>query len=74
MSAAPASSRVRPAPARHAVLARRAQLVAGAAVAYNVVEAVVAISAGVAASSVALVAFAGRCSSSGSRSSPSPPT
>ncbi len=57
MSAAPASSRVRPAPARHAVLARRAQLVAGAAVAYNVVEAVVAISAGVAASSVALVAF-----------------
>lgn len=36
---------------------RRAQLLAGASVVYNVVEAVVAVSAGVAAGSVALVGF-----------------
>lgn len=38
-------------------LARRAQLLAGASVAYNSVEAVVALGAGVAAGSVALVGF-----------------
>jgi divalent metal cation (Fe/Co/Zn/Cd) transporter len=40
-----------------AVLGRRAQLLAGASVAYNSVEAVVAIAAGAAASSIALVGF-----------------
>ncbi|MFC3690372.1 cation diffusion facilitator family transporter [Aquipuribacter hungaricus] len=44
-------------PARRALLGRRAQQIAGASVAYNVVEAVVAISAGAAAGSVALVGF-----------------
>jgi divalent metal cation (Fe/Co/Zn/Cd) transporter len=38
-------------------LSRRAQLLAGASVAYNVVEAVIAISAGLVAGSVALVGF-----------------
>ncbi|GAA3096604.1 divalent metal cation (Fe/Co/Zn/Cd) transporter [Kribbella aluminosa] len=38
-------------------LSRRAQLLAGASVTYNVVEAVVAVSAGAAAGSVALVGF-----------------
>ena len=38
-------------------LGRRAQLLAGASVAYNVVEAVVAVSAGLVAGSVALVGF-----------------
>lgn len=38
-------------------LGRRAKLLAGASVAYNVVEAVIAISAGIAAGSVALVGF-----------------
>src|SRR6188768_675093 len=38
-------------------LGRRAQLLAGASVAYNVVEAVIAIAAGVVAGSVALVGF-----------------
>jgi divalent metal cation (Fe/Co/Zn/Cd) transporter len=42
---------------RRAALGRRAQLLAGASVAYNTVEAVIAITAGVAASSVALVGF-----------------
>lgn len=42
---------------RRSVLGRRAQLIAGASVTYNVVEAVVAISAGVVAGSVALVGF-----------------
>jgi divalent metal cation (Fe/Co/Zn/Cd) transporter len=40
-----------------ALLARRAQLLAGASVAYNTVEAMVAVTAGVAAGSVALVGF-----------------
>lgn len=40
-----------------ATLARRAQLLAGASVAYNVVEAVIAITAGVVAGSVALIGF-----------------
>ncbi|WP_427893435.1 cation diffusion facilitator family transporter [Kribbella sp. GL6] len=44
-------------PERRRRLSRRAQLLAGASVAYNIVEAVVAISAGAAAGSVALVGF-----------------
>ncbi|MEH3034171.1 MAG: cation transporter [Aeromicrobium erythreum] len=42
---------------RRPALQRRARLLAGTAVAYNVVEAVIAISAGLAAGSVALVGF-----------------
>jgi divalent metal cation (Fe/Co/Zn/Cd) transporter len=42
---------------RRAQLGRRAQWLAGASVAYNAVEAVVAIGAGAAASSIALVGF-----------------
>lgn len=42
---------------RRAQLGRRAQLLAGASVAYNTVEAVVAIAAGAAASSIALIGF-----------------
>jgi divalent metal cation (Fe/Co/Zn/Cd) transporter len=42
---------------RRRLLGRRARLLAGASVAYNLVEAVIAISAGVVAGSVALVAF-----------------
>lgn len=44
-------------PERRTALGRRAQLLAAASVTYNAVEAVVAIAAGVAASSVALVGF-----------------
>ncbi|WP_114558280.1 cation diffusion facilitator family transporter [Desertihabitans aurantiacus] len=44
-------------PALRRRLGRRAQLLAGASVVYNVVEAVVAISSGMVAGSVALVAF-----------------
>ena len=46
-----------PSAERRRVLGRRAQLLAGASVGYNVVEAVVAITAGAVASSVALVGF-----------------
>jgi divalent metal cation (Fe/Co/Zn/Cd) transporter len=46
-----------PGPARRALLARRVRWLVAATIAYNVVEAVVAIGAGVAASSGALVAF-----------------
>lgn len=42
---------------RRVALGRRAQLIAGASVAYNVVEAVIAISAGAAAGSIALIGF-----------------
>ncbi len=45
------------APAERLRLGRRAQLLAGASVTYNVLEAVVAVAAGVAAGSVALVGF-----------------
>ena len=45
------------APSERARLGRRARLLAGASVAYNAVEAVIAVSAGVAAGSVALVGF-----------------
>ncbi len=44
-------------PARRAVLARRAQYLAGASVAYNTIEAVVAILAGQVANSAALIGF-----------------
>ena len=44
-------------PVDAARLGRRAQLLAGTSVAYNVVEAVIAVAAGVVASSVALVGF-----------------
>jgi divalent metal cation (Fe/Co/Zn/Cd) transporter len=44
-------------PAERQRLGRRAQLLAGASVAYNVVEAVVAITSGLVAGSVALVGF-----------------
>ncbi|MGY1833918.1 cation diffusion facilitator family transporter [Blastococcus sp. SYSU DS0510] len=46
-----------PSAADRARLGRRAQLLAGTAVAYNVVEAVIAIAAGLAAGSVALIGF-----------------
>lgn len=44
-------------PGRRRVLGRRAQLLAAASVSYNVVEAVVAITAGLAAGSIALIGF-----------------
>ncbi len=47
----------RPAPARRAVLIRRAKMLALAAVLYNTVEAIVALNAGVAAHSIALIGF-----------------
>ena len=46
-----------PTAADRARLGRRAQLLAGASVTYNVVEAVIAVSAGLAAGSVALIGF-----------------
>lgn len=54
-----AATTARPVPtaAERARLGRRAQLLAGTAVAYNVVEAVIAITAGIAAGSVALIGF-----------------
>ncbi|MGH3878318.1 MAG: cation transporter [Actinophytocola sp.] len=45
------------APARKAVLSRRVRLLVAATIAYNVVEAVVAIAAGTVASSTALIGF-----------------
>jgi divalent metal cation (Fe/Co/Zn/Cd) transporter len=48
---------VGPAPARRDVLARRVRRLVAATIAYNVVEAVVAVTAGTVASSSALVAF-----------------
>ncbi|WP_431945332.1 cation transporter [Micromonospora marina] len=46
-----------PAPARRALLTRRVRLLVAATITYNVIEAVVAISAGTAASSTALIGF-----------------
>jgi divalent metal cation (Fe/Co/Zn/Cd) transporter len=46
-----------PSPDRHAVLARRVQLLVAATITYNVIEAVIAIGAGAAASSTALIGF-----------------
>ena len=60
MTALPITLQGRPEPldpARRSRLGRRARLLAGASVAYNVVEAAVAITAGVVAGSVALVGF-----------------
>lgn len=48
---------VAPSPERRRKLGRRAQLLAGASVGYNVLEAAVAVAAGAAASSAALVGF-----------------
>src|SRR3954451_13524662 len=47
----------RPAPQRRDVLARRIRLLVAATIMYNVIEAVVAIAAGAAASSTALIGF-----------------
>ncbi|MFZ1286985.1 MAG: hypothetical protein WAR57_08105, partial [Candidatus Phosphoribacter sp.] len=44
-------------PGRRRLLGRRAQLLAGASVMYNTVEAVVAVGAGIGAGSVALIGF-----------------
>lgn len=57
MSATPAFVTLGPTPERRRQLGRRAQQLAGASVAYNVVEAIVSIAAGAAASSIALVGF-----------------
>lgn len=46
-----------PDPARRAVLARRIRLLVAATIGYNVIEAIVAISAGIAADSTALIGF-----------------
>jgi divalent metal cation (Fe/Co/Zn/Cd) transporter len=46
-----------PSPARRAVLARRIRIIVAATISYNVIEAVVAISAGTLASSTALIGF-----------------
>ena len=53
------TTHARPVPtgAERARLGRRAQLLAGASVTYNVVEAVIAVTAGIAAGSVALIGF-----------------
>lgn len=57
MSACEQSARTVLSPGRRHALGRRAQLLAGASVAYNAVEAVVAVASGAAASSMALVGF-----------------
>jgi divalent metal cation (Fe/Co/Zn/Cd) transporter len=57
MSTAPGRTHASLAPADARRLGRRAQLFAGASVAYNVIEAVIAITAGLVAGSVALVGF-----------------
>jgi divalent metal cation (Fe/Co/Zn/Cd) transporter len=46
-----------PTPARRAALARRIQLLVAATITYNIIEAIVAIGAGTAASSTALIGF-----------------
>jgi divalent metal cation (Fe/Co/Zn/Cd) transporter len=57
MSATHTHSRPELTATERARLGRRAQLLAGASVTYNVLEAVIAVAAGIAASSVALVGF-----------------
>jgi len=47
----------RPSPARRAILTRRVRLLVAATITYNVIEAVIALSAGAVASSGALVGF-----------------
>jgi divalent metal cation (Fe/Co/Zn/Cd) transporter len=54
---APNDTRQHPSADRRQQLGRRAQLLAGASVTYNLLEAVVAIAAGLVASSIALVGF-----------------
>ena len=54
---ATAATQVPPTAERRRQLGRRAQLLAGASVSYNVLEAIVAVTAGLAASSIALVGF-----------------
>ncbi|GAB2750753.1 cation transporter [Salinifilum aidingensis] len=54
---APATATSGPTPQRQAVLSRRIRLLVAATISYNVVEAVVAITAGVLASSTALIGF-----------------
>jgi divalent metal cation (Fe/Co/Zn/Cd) transporter len=44
-------------PAKRGRLGRRAQLLAGVSVTYNVIEAVVAVTAGAVAGSIALIGF-----------------
>jgi len=51
------ATRLQPTAEERKRLGRRAQLLAGASVTYNVIEAIIAISAGIAAGSVALVGF-----------------
>jgi len=53
----PITTRDLPTPGRRSVLARRAQLLAGASVTYNLLEGVVAIAAGNRAGSSALISF-----------------
>lgn len=53
----PASVRPAPTPAERTRLGRRARLLAGASVTYNALEAIIAVAAGLAAGSVALVGF-----------------
>ncbi|WP_445259280.1 cation diffusion facilitator family transporter [Nocardioides aurantiacus] len=57
MTAGSVVAQASPTPERRRQLGRRAQVLAGASVTYNVLEAVVAIGAGVVASSVALVGY-----------------
>ena len=57
MSTTRAHEHLTPTTPERARLARRAQLLAGASVTYNVVEAVIAVAAGIVAGSVALVGF-----------------
>jgi divalent metal cation (Fe/Co/Zn/Cd) transporter len=52
-----AASIVEPTPERRSLLVRRAQLLAGGSVAYNVVEGIVAIASGTVAGSSALISF-----------------
>lgn len=56
-TAGPLAGPTDPAAARRAVLSRRIRLFVGATITYNVIEAVVAITAGTAASSAALIGF-----------------
>lgn len=55
--AAAGATRVGPGPRRRAVLSRRIRLLVAATITYNVIEAIVAIAAGGAASSTALIGF-----------------
>lgn len=57
MSNEPVMTHDSPTPERHRVLVRRAQLLAGGSVAYNIVEGIVAIAAGTVAGSSALISF-----------------